>query len=109
MKNVLFWLVGLGIIVLVILLFKGKSYSLESFSEGEVDNDSLKIMTYNVLVGLKDEVRRDSFIDFMKGEAPDVVALQELNGLSEKDLGDLAIQYGHPYVVQLKDLGIRWG
>lgn len=72
-------------------------------------NQSLKVMSYNVLVGLDSSERRNAFIRYMNQESPDVLALQELNRINPKELRQMAGAYGHSYSVLLKRTGYPVG
>lgn len=67
------------------------------------------IMTYNILMGLNDADRREAFVDYMNNSDVDVLALEELNGMKEKDLLTLGKSFGHAYAVQLKTSGYPVG
>lgn len=70
------------------------------------------IFSYNILDGFEqqqDSSRRERFVRFMRRERPDVVALNELVGFTEKDLQALAESYGHPYVAIVKEEGYPVG
>lgn len=58
----------------------------------------LRVITYNVWKGFEDAPERHTaFIEWMKEQNPDIVALQELNGYTEEKLRSDAEQWGHPY------------
>lgn len=72
----------------------------------------LHILSYNILDGFdrqQDTSRRARFVRWMRREDPDVVALNELVGFTEKDLQTLASSYGHPYAVIVKEEGYPTG
>ncbi|MEN8186838.1 MAG: endonuclease/exonuclease/phosphatase family protein [Bacteroidota bacterium] len=69
-------------------------------------------MTYNIWNGFdngNDTVRKESWIEWIKGKDPDVLALQELCGYNEKKLKADAVKWGHPYVKILKSTGYPVG
>lgn len=69
---------------------------------------NLKVMTYNIWNGFdwgKDTQRQQNLIQWVKEQAPDVLALQELCGYDEEKLRKDAAQWGHPYVQILKEKG----
>ncbi|PZX49866.1 endonuclease/exonuclease/phosphatase family protein [Algoriphagus chordae] len=81
-------------------------YSLTAFAEEKVK--PLKVMTYNIWNGFdwgKDTTRHESLIQWLKGQNPDVLALQELCGYTEEKLRQDAAKWGHPYVQILKEKG----
>lgn len=66
----------------------------------------LKIVSYNVLYGLKkDSVNIDRFVNFTKDWNPDVIALEEMNGYTQKTLEQLGQHIKHDYVLQSKEEG----
>lgn len=68
----------------------------------------LKVMTYNIWNGFewgKDSARKENCMAWIKSQEPDVLALQELCGYSEKQLQEDAEQWGHSYVQLLKTDG----
>ncbi|WP_104382975.1 endonuclease/exonuclease/phosphatase family protein [Sphingobacterium sp. HMA12] len=68
--------------------------------------ETLKIVSYNVLYGLKkDSINIDRFVNFTKDWKPDVIALEEMNGYTQKTLEQLGNQIGHDYVLQSKEEG----
>ncbi|MCC8144417.1 MAG: endonuclease/exonuclease/phosphatase family protein [Tannerellaceae bacterium] len=70
----------------------------------------LRILSYNIWDGFENAPeRREQFIQWMKEQAPDVIAYQELVGMTEKELAELAAQYGHPYVAIAKEEGYPVG
>lgn len=76
------------------------------------DGRPLHIFSYNILDGFdrqQDTLRRERFVRWMRREDPDVVALNELVGYTEKDLQALALSYGHPYAVIVKEEGYPVG
>lgn len=99
-KTQTFYLIGL----LLLLSFKG----MEPVSARE----TLHIVSYNILDGFDsqtDTCRRSRFVAWMRTQDPDIVALNELVGFTEKDLQALAASYGHPYVAIVKEEGYPVG
>lgn len=80
-------------------------------SIGQVsDSASIRIISYNIWNGFeKNSIRKNIFIQWMKEQDPEIVALEELVGLTEKDLADLGAAYGHPYAAILKEEGYPVG
>ncbi|MCC8152748.1 MAG: hypothetical protein LIP01_00125 [Tannerellaceae bacterium] len=69
-----------------------------------------KILSHNIWDGFEDEPERKvKFINWVKEQDPDIMAYQELCGFTEKDLAEMAVQYGHPYVVIAKEEGYPVG
>ena len=56
-----------------------------------------------------DASRRANFIDWIKGQQPDILAITELVGFTEKNLGQLASEYGHKYYAIVKEEGYPVG
>lgn len=76
------------------------------------DRRKVKVMSYNILDGfdrLRDRDRMDRFAGWVKQQAPDVLALDELCGFTEADLKKLAAAYGHSYVAIVKEEGYPVG
>ncbi len=69
---------------------------------------NLRIMTYNIWNGFdwgKDSIRKENTIEWIKGQKPDVLALQELCNYTEEKLKEDALKWGHQYVQLLKTEG----
>lgn len=67
---------------------------------------TLKILTYNVFEGFKnDSLRYDQFAKWAPGIDPDIVAFQEMNRFTQHGLEAFAARYGHPYAVLSKTEG----
>lgn len=74
--------------------------------------ETLHIVSYNILDGfdsLTDTCRRSRFVAWMRTQDPDIAALNELVGFTEKDLQALAASYGHGYVAIVKEEGYPVG
>ena len=73
--------------------------------------DTLKLITHNVWYGFtqRGEPRHSEWKRWMAAQAPDVVALQELNGYTPKRLAEDAKSWGHTYSVLLKEDGFPTG
>jgi exonuclease III len=62
------------------------------------EGTNLKIMTYNVYRGfIGDNKRKQKFIEWIKKQNIDILALQELNNYNEKTLQEDALKWGHKY------------
>lgn len=94
-------LIGL---VLVALLFP-------AISQGQTSGKgNLRVISYNIWNGFeKDISRRANFIAWVEGQRPDILAMTELVGFTEEDLGKLAAEYGHPYYAIVKEEGYPVG
>lgn len=72
----------------------------------------VRIISYNIFNGFdwgKDKDREERFVSWVKESQPDILALQELCGFTEKKLADLAQQWGHSYVAIVKEDGYPVG
>ena len=71
----------------------------------------LKVLTYNVWYGFTKDVpnRRANVQSWIKAQAPDVVALQELNEYTPEKLAEDAGHWGHEHAVLLKQEGFPTG
>lgn len=72
---------------------------------------SLKVLSYNILEGMVKDTTKGKihFVEWVKALDPDVVALQECNKFTQKTLEALALSWGHPYAVILKENGYPTG
>ncbi len=63
--------------------------------------DTLKIISYNILEGMKNDRSNNynKFVEWVQSYKPDVLALQEVNGFRQRDLEKLAARWGHSYVI----------
>lgn len=72
--------------------------------------DKIRVMTYNVLDGLKEDPdRQNRLCEWIAEQDPEIVALQELCRFSENDLKRLAARWGHRHVAILKEEGYPVG
>lgn len=64
---------------------------------------SLRVITYNILEGMKLDTAngKPNFVAWVKQMDPDVMALQEVTNFTQASLEKLAEQYGHRYAVLL--------
>lgn len=83
----------------------------ELYLNVDVDNnksvDTLRVISYNILEGMKEDKKNnyDNFVAWLKKHDPDILALQEVNGFTQKSLEALAERYGHPYVITNVKIG----
>ncbi len=62
------------------------------------------VVSYNVREGFnQDSLKEAQFVQWIKAQDPDVLALQELNHFTQVSLERLAARYGHPYAILSKD------
>ncbi len=92
---------------IVITIFVVLVTFFSSFSQ-----ENLKIMSYNIWNGFdwgKDSVRKEKVCAWIELQNPDVLALQELCGYSQKQLAEDAKKWGHQYAEILKTSGYPVG
>ena len=67
----------------------------------------MKIISYNILEGMAADTSPDkrNFIEWVRAQNTDILALQEANRFTQESLGRLARAYGHPYVALSKEKG----
>lgn len=71
---------------------------------------SFTVISYNVLEGLgQKEEKKEAFVKWVSEKDPDVLALMELNGFTQRSLQEIARKYGHPYAVIAKETGYAMG
>jgi len=97
-------LVILGLVLLVLVgCAKSEAPRIEDedIPKPIVLPDQLKILSYNILEGMKTDKPNnyDNFVQWIQNLNPDIIALQEANGFRQKDLEKLAARWGHPYVI----------
>lgn len=70
-------------------------------------SQSLRIISYNILEGMKLDTTtgKKEFVKWIRLNDPDILALQETNKFTQKSLEEMAHQYNHPYAVLLKEVG----
>ncbi|MBV8253272.1 MAG: endonuclease/exonuclease/phosphatase family protein [Chitinophaga sp.] len=71
----------------------------------------LRVISYNILEGMTTDTTKGKkvFVEWIKQFNPDIMALQECNGFTQKSLEDLAATWGHPYAVIVKENGYPTG
>ena len=81
------------------------------FSLAAYAQQPLKIISYNILMGMKTDTTegKQQFVAWVKEKDPDILALQECNGFTQKSLEALAATYGHPYAVIVQTNGYPTG
>lgn len=80
---------------------------LELDSGSSVTTETLKVLSYNVLEGMKlDKANNyDNFVAWVSEQAPDILALEETNGFTKETLTALSTRWGHPYAEMCKESG----
>lgn len=74
------------------------------------DQDVLKVMSYNIEEGFKDDAQlRKEFADWVQLYDPDVILLQEMMHFTDASFEAFAKTYGHDYAVLTKTTGIPTG
>ena len=74
-----------------------------------VENDTLKIVNWNVLYGFNHHNSIEEASRWIDAQKPNIIAFQELNGISEKSLGEHAKKWRHSYAVTHKEGGFPVG
>ncbi len=96
---------------MVLLIFIG-SFGFAQNSDVVVSKPSLKVMSYNIWNGFdfgKDTIRKEKFITYMKDQAPDVAAFQELCAYTQEKLLKDAKKWGHNFAEIVKTSGYPVG
>ena len=101
----------------LLLVFSALSASSQNTSSLErhwkKDVEKLRVISYNILDGFgwgkKDSDRQERLVAWIKGQDPEIVGLQELCGFNEQSLQVMALRWGHPYAVILKEGGYPVG
>lgn len=70
---------------------------------------SLKVLNWNVLYQFNHKTKISQGSNWIKSKRPNVVALQELNGLSSEGFQEMAIRWNHAYTSLLKEDGFAMG
>lgn len=79
--------------------------------EAEGPPATLRVLTHNVYMGFQraNEPHHGAWLEWVAGQKPDVVSLQELNGYTAEKLAEDAAAWGHPHSVLLKEDGFPVG
>lgn len=78
----------------------------------EAGHEKIRIISYNIFNGFdwgKDTDRQERFVNWIRQQDPEILALQELCGFTQERLSALAKQWGHPYAVIVKENGYPVG
>jgi endonuclease/exonuclease/phosphatase family metal-dependent hydrolase len=92
-----------SILTILLLIFIGINSNAKN---------NLKIITYNIWNGFdwgKNLEKQTKFVNWVKEQCPDVLAMQELCAFTEEKLQKLAKQWGHNYVAIAKEGGYPVG
>jgi exodeoxyribonuclease-3 len=71
--------------------------------------DALRVLSYNTYYVFSEGTQVAAATDWIAGQAPDVVALQELTNITEDRLSKLAAGWGHSHSALLKTSGFSVG
>jgi len=65
----------------------------------------LKIISYNILKGMMRDTTqgKEAFIEWVKTQNPDILAIQEANKFTQKSLEEMAHKFNHPYAILLRE------
>ena len=78
----------------------------------EAGHEKVRIISYNIFNGFdwgKDTDRQERFVNWIRQQDPEILALQELCGFTQERLSALAKQWGHPYALIVKENGYPVG
>lgn len=80
---------------------------LELNSGSSVTTETLKVLSYNVLEGMKlDKANNyNNFVTWVNEQAPDIMAIEETNGFTTEKLTALSARWGHNYAEMCKESG----
>ncbi|NGM60434.1 endonuclease/exonuclease/phosphatase family protein [Sphingobacterium sp. SGG-5] len=74
------------------------------------DQDVLKVMSYNILVGLSNDTKlRQDFAAWVATYDPDIILFQETSNFTDASFAAFAKTFGHDYAVRTKTTGIPTG
>ncbi len=85
------------------------AFAVNTCVTGAAKGETLKIINWNVLYGFNHHKSIDEASQWLDGQRPGVVALQELNGISEQRLREYAKHWGHSHAVTHKESGFPVG
>lgn len=106
MKKILFYL----FLLLSSIGLQAQNQSLERHWKKNVEK--IRVMSYNILNGFdwgKDKDRENRLVEWIKERDPEIIGLQELCGFNQEKLSALAVRWGHPYAVIVKEDGYPVG
>lgn len=73
------------------------------------DRQAIRVINWNVLYGFNHHKSPVQASEWLQTQKPNVVTFQELNGISEQDLREMAHSWGHDYAVTHKEQGFPVG
>jgi len=83
----------------MLLLLAGLLALVGCVQREQQTDGTLKVISYNVYWGMRQDSTegKSRFVEWIKSQDPDILALQEMNGFTQKALEELADRYGHRY------------
>ena len=108
-------------VFLVLIIIISTVYFNRAMAQNTIDSlerhwkpnvEKIRIISYNIFNGFdwgKDAERRERFINWVKDQDPEVLAMQELNNFTKESLKELAKEWGHPYAEIIKEDGYPVG
>ncbi|MDA7619379.1 hypothetical protein N8655_02105, partial [bacterium] len=93
-------------IVVVWMVIAASLLGCSAFAE---ETETLKVVNWNVLYGFNHQKSVKQGANWIKKQAADVVALQELNGHNQARLEEVAAEWGHDHAAILKKEGFPVG
>lgn len=101
------------LLLFVVILFSKLVFAQEQYHSQELhwknNLSKIRVISYNVLSALNDEDRRDKLIVWLNQQDAEVVAFQELCGLTQETFSMHAKKWGHSYAVIIKENGYPVG
>ena len=95
-----------AMIVIVWMAIAASFLGCSVFAE---ETETLKVVNWNVLHGFNHQKSVRQGANWIKKQAADVVALQELNGHNQAGFEEVAAEWGHDYAAILKKEGFPVG
>jgi exodeoxyribonuclease III len=92
-----------------LILITSSACILNACVTASAASDPLKIINWNVLYGFNHGRSIDEASRWINAQNPDVIAFQELNGITEKKLLEYAKTWGHGYAHTHKQAGFPVG
>jgi exodeoxyribonuclease III len=96
---------AIELVILIMVSACAASVNLRNAAE----TNTVKILNWNVLCGFNQHNSTEEASRWIESQAPDIIAFQELNGISEEDLGAYADKWSHPHAVTHKESGFPVG
>ena len=95
-----------AMIVVAWMVIAASLLGCSAFAE---ETETLKVVNWNVLYGFNHQKSVKQGANWIKKQAADVVALQELNGHNQARLEEVAAEWGHDHAAILKKGGFPVG